>query len=937
MRENIVVGIRIRPLSGIEDKAAQEHRLKDKTCTQTSGKDHCIRVTDPLDFTSQRVFSYDEIFDSNSATHEATQKDVYDRLGRQVFDRVLEGYNTCLMAYGVVGTGKTYSLNGKLGDEKEEGIVPRFLRDLFNHPNLTEVHMTYYELHNDRLHDLFRTTDQQTTELKVHHHPRIGVYIENSKETACDSFDQAMDLLRFGQTMRTTLHTNIHGDGSRSHIILRLRVEIDGRMTTTHFVDLAGRESKAELNGHKLKEVSFVNKSLFELANCIHALSSNQHGHIAGQIPFRNSKLTLLLSDCLLGNCKTHMLTTVSPAATAYHDTVSSLRFASAVKGIKCKCIPIEKGNKTDCVVKLEEEIVKLKEQLSELRNDHPAQALHGKDIEEKLAVMAAARDKYKQQWEEAIEEASAHKDDRKGLLKRLGLAVDEEQLGDPSKKRLHPLLMNLSDDAFISGGRLLYALPGSSTTIGSSDDDTITVKGAGVEPHMLTIEKTYTERGEGQATEDLHLKAVVPRQSSSRVLVNGHRVPVGSGCSLNQGDRIMLGHARVFRLVIPTEGESAEYHAQAEEARIREARKHGLPSPAQTALGEVEDEQSAELVRLKPYLRQRLSDTLPPQRLELFRKTLHYASSLVDEANRLTHEIRPQDKLAFHLAFIEGFEFDNSQPPAPSSPSRLSPLRRNAPVSPRSPQLVKRAESPRKGEAPAIPFIVRLVQRPPPEVGTEDMAKWQKAVNEVVEKIRERKRHEPHARSPTVADLIGISREPGPFDDTLSDGNAHARAAALLPATEREISVWSFEKFEQRLSQIRDIHRATTGDNSIAFDHYLEENPGNDPWRDWGPQSVSAMLARIGDLERRLEQAVTEQGKDEQIEALCARITVLETENRIKRKLDLEKDIKEIDNLERLELVTVHKSSDHPMVTIVMCLQLSSSGVAGYLTVGGA
>lgn len=49
-------------------------------------------------------------------------------------------------------------------------------------------------------------------------------------------------------------------------------------------------------------------------------------------------------------------------------------------------------------------------------------------------------------------------------------------------------------------------------------------------------------------------------------------------------------------------------------------------------------------------------------------------------------------------------------------------------------------------------------------------------------------------------------------------------RCASAAPT---EISVWSFAKFEQRLSQIRDIHRLTTGDDCIDLEHYLADNPG--------------------------------------------------------------------------------------------------------------
>ena len=90
------------------------------------------------------------------------------------------------------------------------------------------------------------------------------------------------------------------------------------------FVDLAGSErvKKSGSAGKQLKEAQSINKSLSALADVIGALSSDgQH------IPYRNHKLTMLMSDSLGGNAKTLMFVNVSPAESNLEETYNSLLY----------------------------------------------------------------------------------------------------------------------------------------------------------------------------------------------------------------------------------------------------------------------------------------------------------------------------------------------------------------------------------------------------------------------------------------------------------------------------------------------------------------------------------------------------------------------------------------------------------------------------------
>lgn len=97
------------------------------------------------------------------------------------------------------------------------------------------------------------------------------------------------------------------------------------------FVDLAGSEriKKSGSSGNQLKEAQSINKSLSALGDVISALSSgSQH------IPYRNHKLTMLMSDSLGGNAKTLMFVNVSPAESNLDETYNSLMYVKRLPSL---------------------------------------------------------------------------------------------------------------------------------------------------------------------------------------------------------------------------------------------------------------------------------------------------------------------------------------------------------------------------------------------------------------------------------------------------------------------------------------------------------------------------------------------------------------------------------------------------------------------------
>ena len=62
-----------------------------------------------------------------------------------------------------------------------------------------------------------------------------------------------------------------------------------------------------------------INQSLLTLGNCIQSLSeASEKGLKNVFVPYRGSKLTRLLKDSLGGNCRTVMISHVTPAVSSF-------------------------------------------------------------------------------------------------------------------------------------------------------------------------------------------------------------------------------------------------------------------------------------------------------------------------------------------------------------------------------------------------------------------------------------------------------------------------------------------------------------------------------------------------------------------------------------------------------------------------------------------
>ncbi|KAG5529883.1 hypothetical protein RHGRI_030303 [Rhododendron griersonianum] len=252
----------------------------------------------------------------------------------------VDGYNVCIFAYGQTGSGKTFTI---YGSEKNPGLTPRATSELFKilkrDSNKFSFSLKAYmvELYQDTLVDLLLPKNAKRPKLDIKKDSKGMVSIENATVISITTHEELKSIIQRGSERRHTTGTLMNEESSRSHLILSVVVESTNLQSQAiakgklSFVDLAGSErvKKSGSSGSSLKEAQSINKSLSALGDVISALSSgNQH------IPYRNHKLTMLMSDSLGGNAKTLMFVNLSPAESNLDESYNSLTYASRVRSI---------------------------------------------------------------------------------------------------------------------------------------------------------------------------------------------------------------------------------------------------------------------------------------------------------------------------------------------------------------------------------------------------------------------------------------------------------------------------------------------------------------------------------------------------------------------------------------------------------------------------
>jgi hypothetical protein len=299
-------------------------------------------------------FTLDRIFDER-----ASQEEVYEVVGRDRVAQVVKGFNVCLVAYGQTGSGKTHTMfgpeevltNWRGAPADQHGIALRAMSDLFEAAAADAYTITcsYVEVYNDTCIDLLA---REKKALPLRELPSGTPFVAGLTEEEVASVDSALSALSRGTARRATAQMSMNARSSRSHAVFSLALRgsagaTDGSTTSGKLVlvDLAGMESSkksssvegASSAGPRREEAKHINTSLYALGTVIERLSVASRegdGAILSHVPFRNSKLTRLLQECLHGNTAPAFIATLRAEPQNLEECMATLRFAQRAKAV---------------------------------------------------------------------------------------------------------------------------------------------------------------------------------------------------------------------------------------------------------------------------------------------------------------------------------------------------------------------------------------------------------------------------------------------------------------------------------------------------------------------------------------------------------------------------------------------------------------------------
>ena len=336
---NIKVFCKFRPLNEIESMCSEREMIK-----IDSSRHLLLKTENPSK--SIQEFTFDEIFEPNS--HKLS---FYNKACKNIVSHTMQGYNGGIIFYGESGTGKTYTI---------KQIIPQIISQIYEEIGLSDsenelykIQSSVYEIYKEQINDLLHMNNINLNLIEL---KNKNVMINNLTYYVVNNEEELNDIISQGLTNKTKYNNNI-----KSHFIIEIKIykyckdKNIMKCGTLHIVELEGIEgfcSEIEIDD----EQKMINKSISALKMVVKRLNDrNDENEDEIHIPYRNSKLTRILRDCIGGNAYTSFILTCSKSEYHINQTRNVFIFGQNIRKIKNRPLinvdingiksPIMKGN----------------------------------------------------------------------------------------------------------------------------------------------------------------------------------------------------------------------------------------------------------------------------------------------------------------------------------------------------------------------------------------------------------------------------------------------------------------------------------------------------------------------------------------------------------------------------------------------------------------
>ena len=340
----------------IESQIAKNHTTSDQhkifVCVRKrpifpkeiqNGEIDCITALNPkvcvydckmkIDGITKYIDANEFYFDNVFNEYEDTDL-LYNCSVKPAIKLLLQGGVVTCFAYGQTGSGKTFTMKG-IQDSAIDSLFSEFgkIGDKY------EFYVSFFEIYSGRLYDLLNNRNK----VMALEDKNQKVQIFGLEQKKVETPKEMKDVVEYANTMRTTHNTVTNETSSRSHAIcnfvIKEKNKPDDEYAKLTLVDLAGSERATETqsnNKSRLAEGAEINKSLLALKECIRGLDARKTtGNAEQHVPFRTSKLTLVLRDSFISKSnisKIIMISCISPGYSSANHTINTLRYSDRLK-----------------------------------------------------------------------------------------------------------------------------------------------------------------------------------------------------------------------------------------------------------------------------------------------------------------------------------------------------------------------------------------------------------------------------------------------------------------------------------------------------------------------------------------------------------------------------------------------------------------------------